>query len=64
MSESIKLNREQLQKLTEIVERFPEVKNFTIEADSSSGIGVGVSVRFNLFDAYNFNIDITDVREW
>ena len=64
MSKSIMLNREQVQKLTEIVERFPEVKHFTIEADNSSGIGVGISVKFNLFDAYNFDVDITDVREW
>ena len=64
MSKSIMLNREQVQKLTEIVERFPEVKNFMIEADNSSGIGVGISVKFNLFDAYNFDVDITDVREW
>jgi hypothetical protein len=61
---SLILNREQIGKLNEIVNHFKEVNHFTIEADSSSGIGVGIQVRFDLFEKNDTKIDITDVREW
>jgi len=64
MSKSITLNREQVQKLYEIVNHFKEINHFVVEADSSSGIGVGIQVRFDLFQKSDTTIDITDVKEW
>ena len=63
MSE-VKLNREQIGKLAEIVNNFKEVQHFTVTTDHSSGIGVGVVVKFTLFDKNDSSIDITDVKEW
>ena len=63
MSE-VKLNREQISKLAEIVNNFKEVQHFTVTTDYSSGIGVGVVVTFTLFDNNDSSIDITDVKEW
>lgn len=64
MSKSITLNREQIQKLYEIVNHFKEINHFVVETDSSSGIGVGIQVRFDLFQKSDTTIDITDVKEW
>ena len=60
---SVKLNREQIAKLNEIVEHFHEITHFTIEATNESGIGTGIAVRFDLLDSAT-NIDITDYKEW
>jgi hypothetical protein len=64
MTKSVMLNREQISKLTEIADHFKEIKHFTIEADHSSGIGVGITVRFDLFEKDDTKINITDVKEW
>jgi len=63
-SKSIVLNREQIEKLYEIVSHFKEINKFIVETDHSSGIGVGVVVRFELFRKNDAQIDITDVKEW
>lgn len=63
-SKSIVLNREQIEKLYEIVSHFKEINKFTVETDHSSGIGVGVVVKFDLFQKNDTQIDITDVKEW
>ena len=64
----IALNRQQLEKLFEITRHFHEVKCFTVETDSSSGIGTGIVVRFNAFgDAdkdTDTTVNITDVSTW
>ena len=49
MNKSITLNREQIEKVYEIMNHFKEVNHFNIKTDSSSGIGVGVVVTFALF---------------
>jgi hypothetical protein len=64
MTKSLTLNREQIAKLTEIASHFKEVQHFTVEFDSSSGIGVGITVKFDLFEKNDAKIDITDVKEW
>lgn len=64
MSNSIRLNRTQIEKLIEVYKHFPEVKHFSVDADRSSGIGAGISVSFDLFDRGDTKIDITDVSEW
>jgi len=63
-SKSIVLNREQIEKLYEIISHFKEINKFTVETDHSSGIGVGVVVKFDLFQKNDTQIDITDVKEW
>ena len=68
MTESLSLNRKQLNRLTEIVSHFKEVEWFTIRVDRSSGIGTGIIVEFNLFNDddkdVDTKIDITDVSTW
>jgi hypothetical protein len=63
MSE-VKLNRDQISRLSEIVNHFKEVQHFTVTTDSLSGIGVGVIVTFTVFDKIDASVDITDVKEW
>ena len=62
------LNRNQLAKLAEIYTYFPEVEQFTINVDHSSGIGTGLVVTFNLFGDQDkksdTSIDLTDVSTW
>jgi hypothetical protein len=60
----IVLTRAQTEKLAKITAHFKEVDTFTLESSSSSGIGPNVVVKFNLFDTYDTNIDITDVSSW
>ena len=60
----ITMNRDQIAKLNEIVDHFTEINKFTIETDHSSGIGTGISVKFDLFNSNDTKIDITDVKEW
>lgn len=60
----ITLNRKQVAKLTEIVDHFKEIEHFTVETDNSSGIGVGIQVKFDLFEKNDTNINITDLSEW
>jgi Holliday junction resolvase len=64
MNKSITLNREQIEKLYEIAKHFKEINHFNIKTDSSSGIGVGVVVSFDLFQKNDTMVDITDVKEW
>ena len=61
---AIVLSREQINKLTEIVNHFPEINHFTLQVDSSSGIGPGVHVKFDLFGTDDVKVDITDVTNW
>ena len=61
---NLTLNRAQVEKLTEIVNRFPEVKKFTVAVDHSSGIGQGIVVQLSLWDTNDTQIDITDLGAW
>ena len=63
-NQKIKLNRQQILKLVEIMNQFIDVEKFTIETDESSGIGVGIIVSFGLFSDNDAKVDITDVKEW
>jgi len=60
----IVLTRMQINKLTEIAERFQDVNNFSVVSESSSGIGQSVSVSLELFENSDTKIDITDVSNW
>lgn len=62
------LNRKQIEKLAKIANHFKEIEWFTLEEDSSNGIGSAIVVKFNLFDDSDKDIDtivdITDVSTW
>ena len=62
------LNRTQIGKLVEIYNHFKEVEWFTIETDTTNGIGSGIVVKFNLFGDTDKDtdttVDITDVSTW
>ena len=58
------LTRDQIEKLNEIVNHFKEINHFTIEVDHSSEIGVGIRVKFNLFEKNDNNVNTTDVKDW
>jgi len=62
------LNRTQIQKLAKMADHFKEVEWFTLEENSSSGIGPSVIVKFNLFNDddkdVDTTVDITDVSTW
>lgn len=62
------LNRSQIKKLSSIVDHFKEVEWFTLEESKTSGIGPTVTVKFNLFNDddkdIDTTVDITDVSTW
>jgi len=62
------LNRKQVKKLSRIADHFKEVEWFTLESDNNSGIGPTITVKFNLFNDTDKDIDtavdITDVSTW
>ena len=60
----ITLNRKQIAKLNEVVDHFIEIDKFIIETDNGSGIGTGLSVKFDLFERNDTKIDITDITGW
>lgn len=61
---TININRKQIEQLQQIVDHFPEITNFTLVCDHSSGIGPAVSVKFTLFDSNDAKVDITDYSTW
>jgi len=61
---SITLTRKQMHQLREIVDRFIDTENFTIESESLSGIGPTITVKFDLFETADTKVNITDVSTW
>lgn len=61
---TITLNSKQIRQLNEIVDHFPDVTQFKLTQDQSSGIGPVIHVKFTLFAAGDTSVDITDVTEW
>jgi hypothetical protein len=61
---TITLTRKQIEQLAEIAERFVDTENFTIDSESTSGIGPTVTIRFDLFEKADTKVDITDVSNW
>lgn len=59
-----KLTRSEIEKLYQISQHFKNTNLFTIEQNSSSGIGITSTVKFDLFDNNDTIIDITDVTSW
>lgn len=60
----ITLTRKQIKQLSQIADRFADTENFTVESESLSGIGLNISVRFDLFEKSDTKVDITDVENW
>jgi hypothetical protein len=61
------LHRKDIDKVKEILDKFPDVEVFEIEQDSSSGIGSIVSITFS--QEVNgirgsFEIEISGVENW
>ena len=61
------LHRKDIDKVKEILDKFPDVEVFEIEQDSSSGIGSIVSITFSQ-EVYgirgSFEIEISGVGNW
>ena len=68
MAATFSLNRLQVEKLAKMVEHFKDVEWFTLEESNTSGIGPTVTVKFNLFNDddkdVDTTVDITDVSTW
>ena len=62
------LNRKQVGQLALLADHFKEVEWFTLQEESTSGIGSTVTVKFNLFGDADKDVDttvnITDVSTW
>jgi hypothetical protein len=61
------LHREDLRKMLEVLEKFPEVEVVDVEVDSSSGIGTVTTMKFDT--AINgvegsFEVEITGGETW
>jgi len=58
----------QVEKLAKMAAHFKEVEWFTLEESNTSGIGPSVTVKFNLFNDddkdVDTTVDITDVSTW
>jgi len=61
------LTRKDIDKIQEVLDKFPEVEIFELDQDSSSGIGSVTTMTFPL-DAGglqgSFNIEISGVEDW
>ena len=68
MAATFTLNRTQVEKLATMAAHFKEVEWFTLEETNTSGIGPTVTVKFNLFNDddkdVDTTVDITDVSTW
>ena len=63
----ITLSRKQVVQLAELAAKFPDTECFSLETDSSSGIGTQICVKFDIFKSpadYDTKVDITDYSTW
>jgi hypothetical protein len=61
------LNRKDLEKIQDVLAKFPEVANFELLQENSSGIGSITTIRFmKEVNGYcgTFDIEISGVEEW
>ena len=61
------LNRKDLKKIQDVLEKFPEVENFEIEQESGSGIGsITLMTMFTEFNGVkgSFTVEISGVEDW
>lgn len=60
-------SRKQVLQLAELAAKFPETEWFSIETDSSSGIGTQICVKFDIFKSGapgDTTVNITDYSTW
>jgi len=57
------LTQTQIKTLADIANRFPEIPQFEIVEEHTSGIGPTTTVRFELLGK-DVNVDNTDVSSW
>lgn len=57
------LTQTQIKTLSEIAQRFPEVSQFEIVEENTSGIGPTTTVQFELLGK-DVKVDNTDVSNW
>ena len=63
----ITLSRKQVLQLAELAAKFPDTEWFSLETDSSSGIGTAILVRFDMFkniSGQDTTVNITDYSTW
>lgn len=61
------LNRKDIEKLRDVLAKFPDVENFELVQDSSSGIGSVTTVIFTQnVNGYTgrFEVEISGVEDW
>lgn len=61
---NIKLNRDQLLRITTMANQFPDVEHFNLYREAGGGIGYTVVVEFDLPEQIVARVDITDVKDW
>ena len=64
----ITLSRKQVLQIAELAEKFPDAEWFTLDINSSSGIGTAIFVKFDMFKDrskdFDTTVDITDYSTW
>ena len=63
----ITLSRKQVLQLAELAAKFPDTEWFSLETDSSSGIGTQICVKFDMFKSGvsgDTTVNITDFSTW
>ena len=61
------LHRDDLRKMLEVLEKFPEVEVVDVEVDSSSGIGSVTTMKFDTEVSNvkgSFEVEISGVEKW
>jgi hypothetical protein len=64
---NITLSRKQVLQLAELAAKFPDTAWFSLETDSSSGIGTQICVKFDMFknmSDLDTTVNITDFSTW
>jgi len=63
----VNLNRADVSRLNDVLEKFPEIDNFTLVVEDTSGIGYTVDLKFTREEKNvicHIVVPITDVGEW
>lgn len=61
------LHRKDIEKIVEVLEKFPDLHTFELVHDNSSGIGSYVAIRFdhNVNDVKGtFEVEVSGVEDW
>lgn len=66
MKNKIQLNRQDIHKILNVLDKFPEINHFWLEVENS-GIGNAINLEFDLVVAEargTFNIEISGAGDW